>query len=89
VLEYAEAVCAKLESAVPIEVPNEYRRGDNRHSVSSVGKLERFGWKPRYSLPQILDDFRAWVEKIGGIPSDIPDAYADMKHAGVVLAATR
>ena len=89
VLDYAEAVRAKLESAVSIEFPNEYRRGDNRHSVSSVGKLQRLGWKPRYSLPQILNDFRAWVEKTGGIPSDIPDAYADMKRAGVVLAAAR
>lgn len=87
VLEYAEAVRAKLGSAVPIEFPNEYRRGDNRHSVSSVGKLQRLGWKPRNSLPLILDDFRAWVEKFGGVPSDIPDAYSDMKRAGVVLAA--
>jgi dTDP-L-rhamnose 4-epimerase len=89
VLEYAEAVRAKLESAVPIEFPNEYRRGDNRHSISSIAKLQRLGWKPRHSLPQILDDFRAWVEKIGGIPSEIPDAYADMKRAGVVLAVGR
>jgi len=87
VLEYAEAVRAKLGSAVPIEFPNEYRLGDNRHSVSSVAKLQRLGWKPRHSLPQILDDFRAWVEKIGGIPSEIPDAYAEMKRAGVVLTA--
>jgi dTDP-L-rhamnose 4-epimerase len=89
VLEYAEAVRAKLESAAPIEFPNEYRRGDNRHTVSSIAKLQRLGWKPGHSLPQILDDFRAWVEKIGGIPSEIPDAYADMKRAGVVLAVGR
>jgi len=89
VREYAEAVRAQLESVVPIEFPNEYRLGDNRHSVSSVSKLQRLGWKAHHSLPQILDDFRAWVEKIGGIPSDIPDAYADMKRAGVVLTTVR
>lgn len=89
VLEYAEAVRNKLGSAVPIELPNEYRRGDNRHTVSSIAKLQRLGWKPRHSLPQILDDFHAWVEKIGGIPSEIPDAYADMKRAGVVLTVRR
>jgi dTDP-L-rhamnose 4-epimerase len=87
VLEYAEAIRAKLKSAAPVEIPAEYRLGDNRHSVSSIEKLQRLGWKPRRSLPQILDDFLAWVEQIGGIPSDVPDAYSEMKRAGVVLTA--
>lgn len=86
VLDYAEAVRAKLNAAIPIEIPGEYRRGDNRHSVSSIEKLKRLGWKPRCSLSDILDDFLAWIEQIGGVPSDISDAYADMKRAGVVLA---
>lgn len=85
VLEYARAARAKLNSAVPIEIPGEYRRGDNRHSVSSIERLKRLGWKPRRTLSQILDDFLAWVEQIGGIPSYIPDAYSEMKRAGVVL----
>ena len=89
VKEYAETVRVKLESPVPIEFPNEYRLGDNRHSVSNVAKLQKLGWKPRHRLTQILDDFRDWVERNGGIPSDISDAYADMKRAGVVLAASR
>jgi dTDP-L-rhamnose 4-epimerase len=85
VLEYAEAVRAKLKSAIPTQIPGEYRRGDNRHTVSSIEKLQRLGWKPRRNLSQILDDFLAWVEQIGGIPPDIPDAYSDMKRAGVVV----
>ncbi|MGO8814266.1 MAG: NAD-dependent epimerase/dehydratase family protein [Terriglobia bacterium] len=89
VLEYAEAVRAKLGSPVPIELPNEYRLGDNRHSVSNVAKLQDLGWKPRRHLAQILDDFRDWVETIGGIPAEVSDAYADMKRAGVVLVAGR
>ena len=87
VLEYAEAVRAKLRSSVSLQAPGEYRRGDNRHSVSSIEKLQRLGWKPRHRLPQILDDFVAWVKQTGGVPVDIPDAYSDMKRAGVVLAA--
>jgi dTDP-L-rhamnose 4-epimerase len=89
VREFAEAVRGKLRSAVPIELPNEYRRGDNRHSVSSIARIQGLGWKPRRDLSQILNDFRAWVESIGGIPPEIPDAYADMKRAGVVLTADR
>jgi len=89
VLEHAEAVRSKLRSAVPMENPGEYRCGDNRHSVSSIEKLSRLGWKPRRSLFEILDDYLVWIEQIGGNPVGIPDAYSDMKRAGVVLATVR
>jgi dTDP-L-rhamnose 4-epimerase len=89
VLEYAEAVRSKLGSAVPMDTPGEYRCGDNRHSVSSIEKLCRLGWRPRYSLSQILDDYLTWIEQIGGIPTDIADAYSEMKRAGVVLTTMR
>jgi dTDP-L-rhamnose 4-epimerase len=87
VLEYARAVMEKLGSTSGVRLPGEYRRGDNRHSVSSVDKLNRLGWSPRKNLSAIFDDFLAWIESIGGIPSEIPDAYSDMRAAGVILAA--
>ena len=88
VLEYANLVLAKLPSNVGIDVSQEYRRGDNRHSVSNIDKLKHLGWKPQRGLSQILDDFLAWVESIGGIPEHIHDAYGDMRTAGVILRAT-
>jgi dTDP-L-rhamnose 4-epimerase len=89
VLEYAEAVRSKLDSPVPTKIDGEYRRGDNRHTVSSVAKLSGLGWKPRHSLSRILDDYLAWIEEIGGIPSGIPDAYSEMKRAEVVLTTVQ
>jgi dTDP-L-rhamnose 4-epimerase len=88
VLEYAALVRKKLSSEVEISVCGEYRRGDNRNSVSSVDKLKRLGWSPQFDLSSILDDFLAWVESIGGIPSQIQDAHGAMRRAGVVLQAT-
>ncbi len=66
----------------------EYRRGDNRHSVSKIDKLKLLGWAPNYDLSTILDDFLVWVESMGGIPAQIEDAYGAMRRAGVVLKAT-
>jgi dTDP-L-rhamnose 4-epimerase len=87
VLEYADAVLTKLGSPAGTQILGEYRRGDNRHSVSSIEKLARLGWRPRQSFSRILDDFLAWIESIGGIPASIPDAYTDMRNAGVILAS--
>jgi dTDP-L-rhamnose 4-epimerase len=87
VLEYANLVRSKLSSDVDIEVVDEYRRGDNRHSVSNITKLSRLGWSPRRSLSSVLNDFLSWIDEIGGIPSQVEDAYGNMRKAGVVLKA--
>lgn len=87
VLDYAQVVSDKVGRKLDLELPGEYRRGDNRHSVSSIGKLTGLGWKPTRQLSAILQDFLEWVEQIGGIPANLQNAYADMKQSGVVLAA--
>jgi dTDP-L-rhamnose 4-epimerase len=88
VLEYAGAALAKAASAIPVRISQEYRRGDNRHSVSDIGKLRKLGWQPTRNLSLIMDDFLHWIDSIGGIPSGIPDADNDMRNAGVVLTAS-
>jgi dTDP-L-rhamnose 4-epimerase len=89
VLEYAHMVLGKLQSRNDLQISGEYRRGDNRHSVSSVDKLRSLGWRPQRDLSRIMDDFLGWIDSIGGVPNKIPDALADMRSAGVVLAANR
>jgi dTDP-L-rhamnose 4-epimerase len=89
VLQYGSAVRDKVGGSVKFQISHEYRRGDNRHSVSSIDKLRALGWHPKHDLPSILEDFLSWVDEIGGIPEHISDAYGAMKNAGVVLAATR
>lgn len=87
VLEYAALVKERFSSNICITISGEFRRGDNRHSVSSIEKLTRLGWRARRTLPTILDDFLCWVESIGGMPTAVPDAYRHMQDAGVVLKA--
>jgi dTDP-L-rhamnose 4-epimerase len=87
VVDYARLVREKIATEVEVRLPGEYRTGDNRHSVSSISKLQALGWAPRRSLSDILDDFLDWIQRNGGIPEQVPDAYSHMKEAGVVLAA--
>jgi len=85
--EYAHRVLELVGSQTHSQVLREYRRGDNRHSVSSANKLMKLGWHPRRDLSTIMEDFHAWINDIGGIPVRIPDASSAMRDAGVLLAA--
>lgn len=87
IAQYAELIVSKLGGGIRIMIPGQYRLGDNRHSISSIAKLQTLGWRPKHNLPQILDDFFSWVDQIGGIPANIPDAYRDMLDRGVIQAA--
>jgi dTDP-L-rhamnose 4-epimerase len=87
ILEYARRVLDRIPGSAGFDISAEYRRGDNRHSVSSVEKLKRLGWKPKKGLNVILDDFLQWIATSGGVPADLPDATADMRAAGVLLSA--
>jgi len=86
VLEYAQAVVCRLSHNVEVHISGEYRRGDNRHSVSDVDKLKSLGWRPQRNISVIMDDFLEWIDSIGGIPRQVGDAYSDMRNAGVVLS---
>ena len=88
ILDYAREVLDRIPSPAGLVISGEYRRGDNRHSVSSIEKLKHLGWKPRRGLDAILGDFLEWIESSGGVPARIPDAVADMRAAGVLLNAT-
>jgi dTDP-L-rhamnose 4-epimerase len=87
ILEYARSVLGRIPNPAGLNISGEYRRGDNRHSVSSVEKLKRLGWRPKQGLGAILDDFLEWIESSGGVPARLPDAVADMRAAGVLLNA--
>jgi dTDP-L-rhamnose 4-epimerase len=86
VLEYAEQVLARIGSTAGTKITGEYRRGDNRNSVSSIEKLKNLGWQPKRGLTNILDDFLEWLES-AETSTSAPDAYSEMRRTGVVLAA--
>jgi len=84
VLEFANRLASRLQADIELRISRDFRVGDNRHSVSSVERLEKLGWTPQRSLSQILDDFLAWVDEVGDLPSNVPDAYQEMCNRGVV-----
>jgi dTDP-L-rhamnose 4-epimerase len=84
VQSYAEQFCQAINPRLKPEVHGEYRVGDNRNSVSSIRKFQALGWKPRKTLDDILCDFLAWVDTMGGIPEEAFQAETIMRDSGVV-----
>jgi dTDP-L-rhamnose 4-epimerase len=67
-----------------LKISGDFRVGDNRHSVSCVDKLRALGWSPTRKLSQIMSDFLDWVDRLGELPADIPDAEQLMRDRGIV-----
>lgn len=88
VLEYAYLLARKLGLQADIRVQGEFREGDNRHSVSSIDKLQKLGWIPKLELGSIMDDFLQWIDTLDGLPSNVPDAVELMRAGGVVQPAS-
>ena len=87
VREFAAELTAMMKKEIAPSIPNEYRVGDNRHSVSSVEKLKALGWKPRRPLRQIFEDYLAWVESFGDVGAYFKEADRLMREAGAVRSA--
>ncbi len=85
--DYAQRLCQAMQMDFRPIRRGEYRVGDNRHSVSSIEKLQRLGWKPKGTLDDIFADFLNWVDSLGGIPEEAFAAEAAMREAGVVQQA--
>src|SRR5258708_31100545 len=60
VLEYANAVRKKLAAEIKINLSEEYRRGDNRNSVSKADKLRKLRSYPKPDPSQNVVHFLPW-----------------------------
>jgi len=84
VLEYAERLAQRMGLDIRPDVPGVYRRGDARHSVSSIEKLKELGWQPRRKLDDILDDFLRWIDSLGGLDSALSDNHQKLLEMQVL-----
>lgn len=84
VLEYARRLLAALGSELEPVLSGEYRIGDNRHSVSSIARLQALGWAPRHGLERIFEDYVAWVRDCEDGAEHFSAADEQMRRAGVI-----
>jgi dTDP-L-rhamnose 4-epimerase len=84
VLDYARVMLHRMNSRLSPEIPGIYRRGDARHNVSSIAKMESLGWKTTKGLSEIFDDYLAWLQATPDSEDYATPAFAAMQRAGVL-----
>jgi len=84
VLEYARQLAKKMGIEIEPTVPGVYRVGDVRHTVSSIEKIARLGWKPTKGLDEIFNDYLAWLQTVSDTDDYFSQAFEEMKQDGVV-----
>lgn len=84
VIEYARLLANKMGVDIEPDLPGAYRVGDVRHTVSGIAKLSHFGWSPTKDLPEIFDDYLAWLDTVADNDDYFTPAFSAMKESGVV-----
>jgi dTDP-L-rhamnose 4-epimerase len=88
VLEYAHALAEILGCDIQPSIPGKFRVGDNRHSVSSIEKLQALNWRPKHGLKKIMDDYVQWFRSSGHAGEFYVDSDRDMERMGVICSAS-
>lgn len=84
VLEYSKLVAGALGLDLEAQVPGEFRFGDTRHIISDTKKLQRLGWQPQLSLPEIIREYIAWAVEQPALKDYYSQAEQFMKQIGTI-----
>lgn len=87
VLEYAGLLSDTLGVDIAPVVPNKFRVGDNRNSVSDIKKLKSLGWSPQKGLRDVMNDYVSWLRTSGLQGQFYLQADQEMEKSGVVCSA--
>ena len=89
-LEYVQLLMKAMgiKDIQPV-ISGEYRVGDSRHSVSSIDKLKRLGWKPKRDLSDIFQDYLNWIYNQNIVLGTYTHADKIMRDLGVIRRITQ
>jgi dTDP-L-rhamnose 4-epimerase len=87
VRRYAEILSEITGRHIQPMLPGKFRVGDNRHSVSSIAKLQGLGWAPTKSLSQLMADYWEWLQSAAVCSQSYLRAESEMERRGVLRAA--
>ncbi len=84
VLEFAGMMTRAFGSGLETLVPNEFRLGDTRHTISDTSRLEALGWRAEVPVEQNVAEYVAWMRLQTGTQEYLEEAERVMRQQGVI-----
>lgn len=75
-IDYTKRLIKVTGKNIEPAISGHYRFGDTRHTVSTSEKLQKLGWKNKYTLEEIFRDYINWVYK----QPDLKDRYEEVEE---------
>lgn len=87
VFEFAQLMIRESGVNVEPQVPNLFRVGDTRHTVSSLDRISALGWAPEFAVEENVRQYLAWFDEQSVPTSALDEAERVMLEQGVVRMA--
>ncbi len=84
VLEFANIVKETLKNNLEPKITGEYRYGDTRHIISDTRKLEKLGWKVKFTPQKSVEDYLGWLREQKDVDNVLNHTEKTMKDLNVV-----
>ncbi len=84
VFDLAKIVAKESNTKFKPLLQHRYRAGGARHSVMSISKLKKLGWKPQHTLREAVVDYVSWLSTIKGFRNNLRKTEAEMKKIGIL-----
>lgn len=86
VLEFARLMLEAMNSPLEASVPGVFRVGDTRHTVSDISRIQRLGWRPKFSVKDNIEQFLSWFQSQADVPAgeDVGRAEESLFRMGVL-----
>ncbi|MFZ2522326.1 MAG: NAD-dependent epimerase/dehydratase family protein [Minisyncoccia bacterium] len=63
---------------------NRFRVGSTRHSMMSIAKLRKLGWKPKYSIEDAVKEYYKWIRQFKDLDKILTSNELQMKNSGII-----
>ena len=87
VIDLAAEIANQLQVKPTLSPSGNYRTGDIRHAFSSIEKIKKLGWQPKFSEEENIKEFIKWSKSQDVNSNILQNSQAQMSKLGVLKSA--